>query len=97
MRSRYTAYCLKRVDYVFDTTHPQAREPRLRESIQETADDCEWLSLTVLSTRQGLAKDKMGKVEFSAEFRYQGEPQTHHEHSRFRRFEGKWKYLDGEG
>lgn len=97
MRSRYTAYCRKRVDYIFNTTHPQAREPRLREGIQETADDCEWLSLTVLGSRQGQSNDKMGKVEFRVEFRHQGEMQTHHEHSRFRRYEGRWMYLDGEG
>ena len=63
MRSRYSAYVLKLVDYLVATTHPDARVPRLREQIQHTADRIRWTGLTILSTRQGQATDKTGYTQ----------------------------------
>lgn len=97
MRSRYSAYVLKLVDYLVATTHPDARVPRLREQIQQTADRIRWTGLQILSTRQGQATDKLGKVEFLARYTEEGQTGEHHEHSRFRRFQGAWAYLDAKG
>lgn len=97
MRSRFTAYCLKRVDYIVETTHPDTRSRNLRREVAETADQLQWSNLKVLSTKQGQAGDKIGKVIFEAEYVYNSKQEKHHERSRFRRFEGKWKYLDDKG
>lgn len=97
MRSRFTAYCRKCIDYLVETTHPNARTPRLRDEITETAQQITWTTLKVLSTSQGQAGDKIGKVEFTADYELEGKLHTHHERSRFRRFEGRWKYLDDRG
>lgn len=97
MRSRFSAYRMGRVGYLVSTTHPDSRTSNLRAEIEETLERIEWISLDVLSTRQGLAGDKIGKVEFRAEYRMDGEGASHHEHSRFRRYEGHWKYLDDRG
>ncbi len=97
MRSRFTAYCLKRVDYIVETTHPDTRTRNLNGEVAETADQLQWSNLQVLSTNQGQAKDKIGKVIFEADYVYNGKQEKHHERSRFRRFEGKWKYLDDKG
>ena len=97
MRSRYSAYWLKRIDYIVDTTHPDGRTPGFREEVADSVAQVKWTSLKVLSTSQGQAGDKIGKVEFSADYEYDGKTVTHHERSRFRRYEGKWKYLDDRG
>lgn len=97
MRSRYSAYVLKLVDYLVATTHPDARTPGLRRDVQHTAETIRWTSLTIVSTRQGAASDKLGKVEFTATYEEGGRSASHHEHSRFRRYQGGWTYLDAKG
>jgi SEC-C motif domain protein len=97
MRSRYSAYCLGRVDYLVETTHPSERSKSLRSEVAETLERIKWNSLKVLSRSQGEANDKIGKVGFLAEYEIDGDAKTHQERSRFRRFEGRWKYLDDQG
>ncbi len=97
MRSRFSAYWLKRIDYIVETTHPNGRTPGFREEVAESVVQVKWTGLQVLSTRHGQAADKIGKVEFTADYEYDGKTQTHHERSRFRRYEGKWKYFDDRG
>jgi SEC-C motif-containing protein len=97
MRSRYSAYYLGRVDYLVETTHPSERNPSLRSEVEETLQRIKWTSLKVLSSSQGHANDKIGKVEFVAEYEIDGESKTHQERSRFRRFEGRWRYRDDQG
>ncbi|MDG2127186.1 MAG: YchJ family metal-binding protein [Fuerstiella sp.] len=97
MRSRFSAYCLKRIDYLVDSTHPDARSAKLRDEVVETAERVTWNWLKVVSTRSGRADDKVGNVEFIAGYEYEGESGTHHERSQFRRYDGKWKYLDDRG
>ena len=97
MRSRFTAYCLQRVDYIVETTHPDTRTKNLRGEVAETADQLTWSNLAVLSTSQGQVGDKIGKVIFEADYEYEGKMEKHHERSRFRRYEGRWKYLDDRG
>lgn len=97
MRSRYSAYFFGRIDYLVDTTHPDVRTPQLRQEIATTADEVRWKFLTILGTSKGQEEDKTGKVEFVAQFYHHGVLQEHHEHSRFRRSRGLWKYQDGKG
>ena len=95
MRARYSAYFFRRIDFLVDTTHPETREPGLRESIMDTMNQVSWSFLKVLSTSGGGKDDKTGKVEFVADYYVNGEVFEHHERSRFKRFKGNWKYLDG--
>lgn len=97
MRSRYSAYVFRQIDYLVETTHPEARTASLRTDIEAFADAANWQSLTVLKTSQGQPGDKTGKVEFIARYFEGGALREHREHSRFRRFHGRWKYLDGRG
>lgn len=97
MRSRYSAYFFGRIDYLVDTTHPDSKTPRMRQEIQELADEVRWKFLTVLNTSKGEAEDKTGKVEFVAQFYHDGVLKEHHEVSRFRRCRGLWKYVDAKG
>jgi SEC-C motif-containing protein len=80
-----------------ETTHPDVRTPRLREEIAATADAARWKFLTIVGTSKGREEDKTGKVEFVAQFYHGGVLHEHHEHSRFRRSRGLWKYVDAKG
>lgn len=95
MRSRYSAYYFRLVDYLVETTHPDTREPGLRKELTKVLPQANWANLKIIGTAKGEREDKAGKVEFIANYFVDGEPYELHEISRFRRFKGDWKYLDG--
>ena len=95
MRSRYSAYFFRLVDYLVDTTHPETRGPGLKAELEKTIYQVNWHYLTIIDSSKGGKNDKVGKVEFVAEYYFDGEPHELHERSRFKRFKGAWKYLDG--
>ena len=97
MRSRYSAYFFRLVDYLVSTTHPDTREPNLKDQLEETIHQPNWRFLTILGSSKGGKDDKVGKVEFVAEYFIDNEPHKLHERSRFKRYKGAWKYLDGKG
>ncbi len=61
MRSRYVAYVTKNVDYLVRTTHPDAREEGLADSIRKWMRQVEWLKLHVIAATED-------RVEFVAEY-----------------------------
>ena len=97
MRSRYSAHFFRRVDYLVETTHPETRANGLKEELLKTINQPKWSFLTVVKTSKGLKGDKMGKVEFVADYFVEGELQQLKENSRFKRHKGNWKYLDAKG
>lgn len=97
MRSRYSAYFFRRVDYLVETTHPDTRAKGLREELLKTIEQSQWSFLTIVKQSKGQKDDKMGKVEFVAEYYLGGEKLEMKENSRFKRHKGNWKYLDGKG
>lgn len=92
MRSRYTAYVLKDVDYLVETTLPAAREPNLAGSIRQWIQQVEWQKLHVLKTEAGTRSDTEGTVEFVAEFIGPTGADRHHEQSLFKKIRGTWYY-----
>jgi len=97
MRSRYTAYYYRLVDYLVITTHPDKLKRSYRAELTRSIGDTEWTGLTILSTSVGTKKDKIGKVEFVASYEMNGKSDSMQEHSRFRRYKGDWVYYDGKG
>lgn len=97
MRSRYSAYFFRLVDYLVETTHPDKRTPGLKKELESTIDAPKWSGLTILGVAKGTREDKVGKVEFIAEYYVDGSLYELHERSRFKRYKGVWKYLDGRG
>jgi SEC-C motif-containing protein len=92
MRSRYTAFVLGNADYLLATWDPAHRPPRLDLKNDRT----DWLGLQVVSTERGGEDDSEGRVEFIAHFRLHGQEQSMREHSRFRKEDNRWLYIDGE-
>ena len=80
-----------------DTTHPDSREPNLKAKIEASIHEVSWKFLTIVSTSKVAKGDKTGKVEFIADYFIGSEPHQLYEHSRFRLYKGRWKYLDGKG
>lgn len=92
MRSRYSAFCTKNLDYVFETTDPQARSDMDRGSTEEWMKNSEFTKLDVLrATNEG----NKGTVEFKAYFKMNGADEVHHEISKFRKQAGVWFFRDG--
>lgn len=96
MRSRYSAYALKEIDYLYETLYPDKRTEEYRSEMAAWANRAEFTRLEILAKKQGRSLDKTGKVEFVAYYRQFGEEKQMHEISRFRRYRGRWHYVDGE-
>ena len=91
MRSRYTAYALKREDYLLETWSPATR-PEALDLKDDTAT--RWIALEVKRHEQQDAIHAI--VEFVARYRLNGRAQRLHEVSRFVCEGGRWVYVDGE-
>ncbi len=96
MRSRYTAYILKKVDYLVETTYPDSRTPDLKKSIRKWMKQVEWLKLHVVAMDAGSEIDIEGRVEFMAEYIADSGPGRHHECSVFKKIEDQWYYVGEE-
>ena len=54
MRSRYSAYFFRLVDYLVETTHPDTRQPGLRRELEKTVHQVNWAGLEVLQVLEGM-------------------------------------------
>lgn len=95
MRSRYTAHCLGKYDYLNETVHPDMRDETDHADMQKWSEAVEWQGLEVLSTSDGAAEDDKGTVSFIAHYDIQGMPQHLHEDAFFSKEDGRWFYVDG--
>jgi len=92
MRSRYSAYALRKADYVLYSWHPSTRPSELDLSDDKT----KWLGLTIVGTAGGQPDDDEGTVEFIAKYKIGGRACKLAEKSRFVREKGRWYYVDGD-
>lgn len=91
MRSRYSAYAVGDLDYVWRSWHPRTRPATLTPDA-----GLEWLGLEIDDVAGGGRDDDTGEVEFTATYRRGRRTGTLHERSRFAVRAGRWFYLDGE-
>jgi SEC-C motif domain protein len=95
MRSRYTAFCQGKVDYLIATLHPDKRKSGDRAELINSIQNTQWLGLTIINTNQGKKNETIGYVEFEAIYQVT-EPRQLHERSQFVKIEGQWFYVTGE-
>ncbi len=88
MRSRYTAYVMKKADYLVATSLSTST----LEEIEASMRDIEFVSLEIVSKSRGKALDKKGRVEFKATFRNGEKVGVLHENSLFLKRKGRWLY-----
>lgn len=98
MRSRYSAYVVKNIDYVDSTQIPVAGEVFNKEEALKWAESSEWLGLEIKKTEKGGTSDNSGVVEFIAHYKDKasGTPLNHHETSLFQKDNGDWKFKNGQ-
>lgn len=95
MRARYSAYVNVKMDFVFETTHPDHRQNYDHDGTREWAESSEWLGLEIVRTTKGGQEDSGGEVEFIARFREKDAPREHHENAEFEKDNGKWYFTEG--
>ncbi|WP_445170758.1 YchJ family protein [Mycolicibacterium sp. Dal123E01] len=91
MRSRYSAFAVGDLDYVWQTWHPRTRP----DSVTPT-DGLTWTGLQIVDTAAGQPEDQDGEVEFCAHYRHDQHIGTLHERSRFAVRARRWFYVDGD-
>jgi SEC-C motif-containing protein len=90
MRSRYSAYKIKNIDYLVETTHPDYRKYYSRKSISNWANSVVFMKLMI-------KKAEGNRVQFIAVFKDEkGVLQEHREDSLFKIEGERWYYLEGE-
>lgn len=92
MRSRYSAYVLKNIPYIVETTVPNQQSHLNVQALQDWADNTQWLGLQILKT-ETLTKSQSA-VEFNALFQGEEGEQSHQERSIFVNIEGRWYFVD---
>lgn len=97
MRSRYTAYVVKNIDYV-DQTQVATNEVFDKAEALKWAESSEWLGLDIKKTQKGEPNDNTGTVEFVAHYKDKasGTELNHHETSLFQKQNGEWKFKEGQ-
>lgn len=97
MRSRYTAYVVKNIDYVDATQINSPDEKFNKEEALKWAESSEWMGMDVLKTSKGEAEDNTGTVEFVAHYKDKesGTELHHRETSLFTKVNGEWKFKEG--
>lgn len=97
MRSRYTAYARRSIDYIFDTYAATTQTQSSKQEISAWANSVTFVRLDVISASQHKSppSDEDGYVEFSAHYLQDGLHHQLHEKSRFVRQNQQWRYIDG--
>lgn len=95
MRARYTAYARLQMDFIENTHDPKTRHEIDMESNRQWAESTKWVGLEILQTQGGGIEDEKGTVEFKARFETEEGLKEHHEHSQFRKVDGRWYFSDG--
>jgi SEC-C motif-containing protein len=97
MRSRYSAYVLKDIEYIDKTQMNEKHEVFNKEEALKWAESSEWQGLEIKQTRKGTANDDTGVVEFVAHYKDKasGTELRHHETSLFQKQNDQWKFKEG--
>jgi len=97
MRSRFSAYALRLVDYIVATTHPEnTSKPRnikaWKKELLSFAQNTRFEDLKILDFLHG---DDLSTVTFHAALKQGSKDASFTEKSTFYRVEGKWLYHSG--
>lgn len=90
MRSRYSAYAVNEVDYLWFTTAPSEREHHTKAAILEWSKSNHWLKLEIINATAYTVTFKAYYLDNKLI------AQVHYEKSRFVLENENWFYLDGE-
>jgi len=92
MRARYSAFCVKDIDFLYESLDPQNRSDFSRPDTETWANNATFTGLEIIKTEDNGNK---GQVEFKAHYTIGAEAYLHHELSTFRKQAGQWFYKSG--
>ncbi|MCC2666593.1 MAG: putative motif domain protein [Gammaproteobacteria bacterium] len=92
MRSRYTAYTERNIDYIAQTMKSPAADNFDTEATRAWAKKINWTGLKIIRTTHDARK---GTVEFCAYYSMDNKKNVLHEISQFSFENEKWYYVDG--
>lgn len=95
MRSRYTAYTLGEIDYVFDTMRDDALVQADRAESLRWAKTSKWLGLEIVNASDVDSDSTNGEVKFIASYIQNNQRHDLKEHSQFKKYDGRWYYIGG--
>jgi SEC-C motif-containing protein len=95
MRSRYSAYALKKIDYIYNTYAQSTKVTQTKADIGLWAQSVDFVKLQVMSQSLSEHSANEGFVEFIASYIQDHQLHQLHENSRFIIESGHWKYIDG--
>jgi SEC-C motif domain protein len=98
MRSRYSAYVMKNLEYIEATMHPDSNHleesiPKWRAGIIYFANTTDFIGLEILDSELSLDDLSTGWVTFHAITANDGEDTSYIERSLFKKVDGQWLYL----
>ncbi|UNU73624.1 YchJ family protein [Moraxella nasovis] len=94
MRSRFSAFVLKNIDYIIDTTLPTQQEQLDKAALQAWADEMHWTHLQIKNHFPKIGK-RHATVHFCAYFdNGMGKVGCHDELSAFVWVQDRWYFLD---
>lgn len=96
MRSRYSAYVTKQIDYLRDSLHPDHRDDFDEKNTRQWAESSEWRGMEIVETKEGGPEDSEGEVEFIVSFTQNGTSMKHHELGSFSKVDGIWYFVNGD-
>ena len=97
MRARYSAYASAEIDFLHDSLHPDGRAEFDFESTKSWAEGSTWQGLRILTSKAGTVADKVGSVEFTAQYvDDDGKTHLHSERSQFKKVDDQWYFCDGQ-
>ena len=95
MRSRYSAFVKKELDYILTSLHPEHRSDYDEKSTRAWAESAEWQGINIMNTIGGGPEDSDGQVEFVVSYIEKGNKQEHHELSTFKKEQDAWYFTTG--
>lgn len=94
MRSRYSAYVFRDIDYLKATLWPKYQKGFDAAGTATWAKQSLWIGLDVLQTEKGGPTDMTGTVLFVARYIAEGALRCHRELSLFRKRSSRWFYVE---
>jgi SEC-C motif domain protein len=95
MRSRYCAYAMGVIDYLYKTSGAHVRKEFDAENSRKWAESAKWNGMEILKTEGGSEVDTTGSVEFMARYAVKDKEFEHHEVAQFEKIDGTWTFIDG--
>jgi len=95
MRSRYSAFTVKAIDYLYESRVADQRPGVNRSMLEKWANAVQWQELEIHSIEGDGPGEAAAMMEFSAHFRMEGRKLVHREVATFRREGERWYYVNG--